>query len=508
MPLLTFQNIVKRFNDVEVVHGVSFELDAGEVMGLIGENGSGKSTCMNVLGGVIPATRGTMTFDSHSYSPKSPRDASATGIAFVHQELNLFGNLSIAENVFIDQFPRRYRWTPFFDKPTVIRQTEELLEQVGLHQAPTTQVSQLSQGERQMVEIAKGLRAEAKLMIFDEPTTSLTKQECDRLFKIIQRLRDQGLGIIYISHILHDVLQLTDQIVVLRDGSVAVRKSTKDCSHDELVRHMVGRDINQLYPSRKPTGDFDLEQPILQVDGLSEPGFIEKVNLQIHAGEIVGIAGLMGSGRTELARLLFGLDAFSEGTVFVGGQLLRSLSPKQCADAGMAFVTEDRHAEGLFATNRIRPNVAVASLSEYSRGGIGLLNRRDLASAADASANLVGLAHEDPWGKLVRNLSGGNQQKVVLAKWLMRAPQVLMLDEPTRGVDIGAKHEIYETIIQLADAGSAVLMISSELEELMGLCDRILVMRRGEMTAEFNRTEFAVERLMQAATRTPEASRS
>ena len=510
MHWLALDQIVKRFNTVQVLHGVSFGVDRGSVLGLIGENGSGKSTCMNILGGVTPATSGAMTIDGQPYRPATPRDATDVGIAFIHQELNLFTNLSIEENIFIDDFPKRSKWLPLLDRSEMRRRAGDLLEMIGLERPATARVNQLSQGERQMVEIAKGLRSDAKLMIFDEPTTSLTKQECDRLFQIIERLRSGGLAIIYISHILDDVLRLADEIVVLRDGAVASINRSESTSHDELVQQMVGREISQLYPSRSRPAESD---PGLAVRSLNLAGFVKNIDLQVDAGEIVGLAGMMGSGRTELARMLFGLDDFDSGTISVDGQELTKLSPAACAEAGMAFVTEDRRDEGLFLDARIRTNVASASLDDYAVGkrrfvSLGLIQTSRLKADADEAAASSGLAHESPWGKLVRNLSGGNQQKVVLAKWMMRRPRVLILDEPTRGVDIGAKHEIYESIARLAAAGTAILMISSEMEELTGMCDRIAVMQRGEIVAEFEGPEYDDESLMRAAIWTREEAQT
>ncbi len=531
MSSLTFQDVHKRFNSVEVLRGISFEINAGQVLGLIGENGSGKSTCMNILGGVVPSTSGTMTLDGDVYEPSCVQDAAQAGIAFVHQELNLFANLTIEENLYIDGFPRMARWLPLIDRRRVRAKTRDLLDLIELPQHPKTKISQLSQGERQMVEIAKGLRADAKLMIFDEPTTSLTERECDRLFEIIERLRQRGLAVIYISHILEDVIRLADSIVVLRDGSVSAKCGASETSIEQLVHHMVGREISQLFPTRQRPAvqECSLRRASIPYDGrprpspldstdedvhrtgilssaarlgvshLTRPGFVEDINLQIGEGEIVGLAGLMGSGRTELARILFGLDPFQSGEIAIAGRPLHRPTPKTCADAGMAFVTEDRRTEGLLLPARIRPNVAVASLADYSTAPFRMLDRKRLSADADASAHKAGLGHESPWGKLVRNLSGGNQQKVVLAKWLMRRPSVLILDEPTRGVDIGAKEEIYRSIVELAESGSAIFVIASETEELIGLCDRILVMNRGEISAEFTRPEFDTQRIMHAA---------
>ena len=496
MPLLEFDNVTKSFFGVPVLHGVSFELEAGQVLGLVGENGSGKSTSMNILGGVLPMDKGSMRLNGQPYAPRKPRDATARGIAFIHQELNLFDNLTIEENIFIDRFPRRYRYLPLIDRREIRARTRSLLESVDIRYSPTTLVNRLSPGERQLVEIAKALSIDARIIILDEPTTSLTQRETEKLFQIIQRLRSRGISMIYISHHLSDVLRLCDQIVVLRDGAVVGGGTNREMTPQEMISLLVGRTIEQMYPMRDvPATD----QPVLEVRGLTQPGIVEDISFALHAGEVLGVAGLMGSGRSELARILFGLDPYREGTIQVKETTVDRLTPRRCMDMGMAFVTEDRRAEGLLFGASVGDNVALASLAERASGALSVVDQRRLVDDIARVSQDAGLKVTHPWRMLVRHLSGGNQQKAVLAKWLLRRPDVFLLDEPTRGIDVGAKHEIYSIINQLVTGGAGVLLISSEMEELIGMCDRILVMSRGEITAVNQRLQFDSQQILQSA---------
>lgn len=495
-PLVEFDQVHKSFGQVEVLHGVSFSLQPAEILGLVGENGSGKSTSMNLLGGIHQPSGGQLRMNGQPYRPQTPADAGLAGITFIHQELNLFDNLSIAENLFVDNFPRIHSWVPWIDRPEMRRQTRQVLDRLGLCHSPDTMVGRLSPGERQLVEIAKSLLGEPRLIILDEPTSSLTQQECQRLFDVMRQLQQQGIAMIYISHLLQDVLDLSDHVVVLRDGTVAGSGKAKNLSVNEVVKLMVGRNIDQLFPQRTVSVH---EKVVLEVQGLSEPGIIQDVSLTIHSGEIVGIAGLMGSGRTELARTLFGLDSFVNGTVAIDGQTMVHLSPEKCSQQGMALLTEDRRSEGLLMPQSILANGALASLADYSSSMAGTIDQVSLDASVGSALSTVHLGEPNTTTKPVGHLSGGNQQKVVLAKWMMRSPRILLLDEPTRGVDIGAKSEIYKTINDLVQSGSGILMISSELEELTGMCDRILVMRRGEIVGEFACEEFCAEAIMRLA---------
>jgi ABC-type sugar transport system ATPase subunit len=496
-PVLEVRGIAKQFFGVQVLHGVHFAIRAGQALGLVGENGSGKSTSMNILGGVLQPDGGDMLLDGQPYRPATPRDAAQAGIAFIHQELNLFPNLSIEENVFIDRFPRR-SVLPFIDRKAIRSATDELLRQVDLHLPPGTQVARLSQGERQLVEIAKALSANPKVIILDEPTTSLTRREVDRLFAIMERLKKRGIGMVYISHALDDVFEVCEHVTVLRDGAVVGDAPAAELSMPKVIGMMVGRSIDAIFPARTLA---PRERTMLEVRGLSQPGVAENVSFAIRAGEVVGLAGLMGSGRSELARMIFGLDPFARGDVIVDGRPIAEPGPAACMEAGIAFLTEDRRHEGLLMDSSIAENTILASLADFS-GPAGLVDGGKVADAATSMARKVHLSTDRVTETKAKHLSGGNQQKVVIGKWLMRKPKVFILDEPTRGIDVGAKQEVYKIVNALVEDGSAVLLISSEIEELIGLSDRILTISRGEITGGFERSRFDREAIMAAATRT------
>ena len=498
-PLLAIRGLSKSFFGVEVLHDVSFELGRGRVLGLVGENGSGKSTTMNVIGGIHQPDRGEMVLDGQPYRPRRPRDAEAAGIAFIHQELNLFKNLSIEENLFIGGFPKLVAGLPFIDRRKVRARAKELLASIDLDVDPTRPVSRLSQGERQLVEIAKALGSDARIVIFDEPTTSLTARETERLFGQIQRLKAKGIAVVYISHILSDVMRQTDDIVVLRDGSLVAQSPTRAMSIDKLITAMVGRTIDQIYPKRE-TGPRS-GTPALQVDKLTQPGIVRDITFKVQPGEVVGISGLMGSGRSEMARILFGLDPYASGTITVAGQPLDQPTPEAAMARGIAFLTEDRRAEGLMMEGAIADNIALPSLPNYANGFARLIERTRLGDAVETTGRDVQVNARDFVETLVKNLSGGNQQKVVIGKWLLRRPTLFILDEPTRGIDVGAKYEVYKLINRLAGDGTGLLVISSEIEELIGMCDRILVMSHGEIRATYERAKFDREKIMRSAMR-------
>ncbi len=503
-PVVAFDRIEKSFFGVKVLKGVSFGVGAGRIVGLVGENGVGKSTLMNLLGGNLQPDAGELRVNGQSYAPRHPNDARAAGIAFVHQELNLFPNLSIAENLFLTDFPL-LGGVPWIDRGALRSRASESLRQVGLDHSPATLVERLPAGERQLVEIAKALGANARAIILDEPTTSLSTRECERLFTLVTQLQDRGIAIIYISHALGDVLRLCDDLVVLRDGEMVGSGSTKDFTHDRLVSLMVGRQLNQLYPERRASArrggllsNEPDQSPALQVERISQPGIVRDISFSLAAGEVLGISGLMGAGRSELARILFGLDPCASGEIRLAGQPLTG-APRQRIQRGLAFLTEDRRHEGLCMEASIAENMVLVTLPANSRTPARFLDFAGIKSAVTRMRDAVKLSPKATDVQAVRTLSGGNQQKVVLGKWLLAEPKVLILDEPTRGIDVGAKFEIYQLIHQLADRGAGVLVISSEIAELMGICDRILVMRHGGITGEFRREEFDREKILAAA---------
>ncbi|WP_368904584.1 sugar ABC transporter ATP-binding protein [Taklimakanibacter lacteus] len=499
-PLLSVSGLAKSFFGVRVLHGVDFDVFPGEALGLVGENGSGKSTCVNIIGGVLKPDAGEMSLNGAPYHPLSPKGAASAGIAFIHQELNLFGNLSIEENLFIERLPK-HRMLPLIDRRAVRARAVQLLREVELDLPPTTPVARLSQGERQLIEIAKAISMNAKVVIFDEPTTSLTRHEVDRLFTIIARLKARGIGMIYISHALDDVMAVCERITVLRDGAVLGGGPRDEFSLARIISLMVGRAIDTIYPERMVPPRAD---PVLRVEGLAQPGVAKDITFDIKEGEVVGLGGLMGSGRSELARMIFGLDAFSRGRIIVGDKVLANPTPREAIDAGMAFLTEDRRGEGLLMDFSIAENTILAALGRFARAA-GMLEWRKVVTESKTMAGRVHLSTDRVVETRAKHLSGGNQQKIVIGKWLMRMPKLFILDEPTRGIDVGAKQEVYRIINALVEAGSAVLLISSEIEELMGLSDRILTIYRGELTGSFARAAFDREILMGAVTRPPRA---
>jgi len=492
-PLLEARGIGKSFGGAPVLEGVSFSLEAGRVLGLVGENGAGKSTLMNVLGGVVAPDAGRMTLGGEDYRPRTPAEASSRGIAFIHQELNLHSNLSIAENLFLARLPRR-RFTPFLDRGWLASRTGEILAAVGLEVSPWTPVSELAAGERQLVEIARALAADARVVILDEPTTSLGSAEIARLFALLARLKGEGRGLIYISHSLGDVLSQADDVLVLRDGAVVASGLAESFDEPSLIRHMVGRTLATVFPprSRRRPGD-----PVLEVRALTRPGAFRDVSFTVRRGEVLGLSGLMGAGRTEVVRAVFGLDRIESGEVRVRGEPLTPPSPREAVARGLALVTEDRRDDGLLLEASVADNLALAALGAHARWG--LIDGPGLARALAAQAGQVHLETAGGFARAAATLSGGNQQKVVLGKWLLTRPSVVLLDEPTRGIDVGAKQQVYQLVSDLADAGTAVLLVCSEIEELLGLADRVLVMRQGAVVAALPPGDFDQERILAAA---------
>jgi ribose transport system ATP-binding protein len=495
--ILRFENISKSFYGVPVLREVGLSLGEGRVLGLVGENGAGKSTLMNILGGVVQPDGGNMWLHREPYTPRNPSNASESGVAFIHQELNLFPNLTVGENLLLGDFPRSVRSGGLFiDRKRTRERARKLLREVHLDVSPDTPVEDLSPGEQQLVEIAKALSFNARIVIFDEPTTSLTALEAEHLFTLIARLRARGISIIYISHILDDVFRLSDEVTVLRDGEVAGGGPAGKFTREELISLMVGRKIEQLYPSRSQEPDA---AAVLEVKDVSHPGIARGISLRLHKREILGIYGLMGSGRTELARMVFGLDPHQEGEVRLHGRVLAKESVRESIARGLAFLTENRRGEGLLMEASVGDNMALVALDRYSRTAAKIVNQSRLGAAAENLSQSLRVRSARMLQQVVKTLSGGNQQKVVFGKWLLSEPSVFILDEPTRGVDVGAKSEIYGIIAGLADRGAGILLISSEIEELIGMCDRILVMREGEIIGEVPRPQFNREAILSLA---------
>ena len=494
VPRLEVEDISHSFFGVSVLRGVSLHVASGDVLGLVGENGAGKSTLMNIVGGLVRPDAGSMQVNGEGYSPAAPVDAGRHGIAFVHQELNLFSHLSVADNLFLTTYPRAAG--AFINRRAARDATEAALATLDLPFSSSTPVERLSPGQRQLLEILKATYGSPALVILDEPTTSLTSRETEKLFELIHRKRDEGTSFVYISHILGDVKRLCDQIAVLRDGALVDVRRAADLPVDEMISAMVGRPLEQLYPTRAGRAG---EEPVLEVSSLSAVGLVDDASVTVSAGEVVGIFGLMGSGRTELARVVYGLEKADAGTVKVAGKDVTHFSPRRRIAAGLAFVTEDRRGEGLLMDSSVQTNAALPSLSRWVRNVLAPLPTRAISQRVTATSATLRLKAGDLLRSPVRSLSGGNQQKVVLAKWLLTEPRALILDEPTRGVDVGAKYEVHRAILTAADAGAGLLVISSELPELLGICDRVLVMRQGKIVAMFDRASYDTRMILGAA---------
>ncbi|MBL8134403.1 MAG: sugar ABC transporter ATP-binding protein [Anaerolineae bacterium] len=495
-PILTLTAVSKSFPGVRALQDVHFDMVPGEVHALLGENGAGKSTLIKIISGVYKPDGGEMRLDGKLVAFSNPREAQAGGIATIYQELSLYPELTVAENIFMGHAPRRQvgpvkvvNWSEM----TV--RAKEILASLNIHDLDVRRkVGSLSVGNRQRVEIAKALSINARILIMDEPTAALTEADVIRLFEIVRLLRQRGVAIIYISHRLGEVFELADRVTVLRDGQYVGTNEVKDVTPDHLISMMVGRTIDNLFPKL----DTTVGAPVLEVRNLWNKPLCRDVSFQVRAGEIVGLAGLVGSGRSELAQTIFGFTPAQSGEIILNGQTIRVRNPGDAMKHGIAYVPEDRGTQGLIREMRIRENVSLAVLKTLTRTGfINSPAERDLAAHAIEQLGIRAYSPE----QLVSKLSGGNQQKVVVSKWLASKPKVLIMDEPTRGVDVGAKAEIHRLISELASQGLAILMISSELPEVLGMSDRVLVMREGRIVAEFARKDATQENVVSAMMR-------
>jgi rhamnose transport system ATP-binding protein len=490
-PVVELRDVTKQFGAVQALRGVQLALYPGEVHALVGENGAGKSTLVKMLGGIHQPDTGEILINGRPVALTSPLDARAHGIAVIQQHPFLFPDLDVAENVFMGRQPK----TRFgrIDWRRMNREVDTLLRPLGVSFAATTPVRGLSVADQQMVEIAKALSQNARVLVMDEPTASLSAREVERLFAIVRRLREQGAAILFVSHRLEEVAELADRVTIFRDGGYVITAPTSELTTDQIIRHMVGRQLDSLFPKEAA----EIGEVVLSVRGLSRLGAFQDVSFDLRRGEILGLFGLVGAGRTEVARVIFGVDGAERGTVALNGRPVSIADPTDAMNHGIAYVPEDRHAQGLILTFPIDENITLPILRRLSN--LTLVNSgKAEAIAADYAARLqVKSAGMD---QLVSALSGGNQQKVVLGKWLATDPVVLMLDEPTRGIDIGTKAEVHRIISHLAGQGLAILMISSELPEILGMSDRILVMHEGRVSGEFGRADADQERVMFAAT--------
>jgi ribose transport system ATP-binding protein len=489
--VLRMSGIVKRYPGVVALDGVDFEVRRGEVHVLLGENGAGKSTLVKILAGAVRRDAGAMEIEGRSCDLATPREARAAGVSIIYQEFNLVPGLTVAENIFLGREPRGFL-PSVIDQTRLIREAEQLLRGLGVVIDPRAVVRRLGMAEQQMVEVAKALSVEAKIVVMDEPTSALTDREIVRLFLVIRALRDRGVAIIYISHRLDELFQIGDRVTVLRDGRLIGTRTIAESTRAGLIRMMVGRDLTEQFPPRGgPLGG-----EVLRVEGLTRRGVIEGISFALHRGEVLGLTGLMGAGRTELARALFGADPIDAGRVWIRGREVVVRSPRHAVRLGLGFLTEDRKRQGLLLGRNVTDNICLASLDLFSCGSV-IREGRERAEAFRLASELRVKAPS--LGERVLNLSGGNQQKVVLAKWLCRSAEILLFDEPTRGIDVGAKAEIYQLVRRLAASGKAILMISSELPEILGLSDRILVMSRGRLVGEFVAAEATPEAILRCA---------
>ena len=491
--LLRMENIEKAFPGVKALDKVNLTVKAGTVHALMGENGAGKSTLMKCLFGVYSKDGGKIYLEGKEINFKSSKEALENGVAMVHQELNQALKRNVMDNMWLGRFPKVAKGVPITSEKKMYKATKEVFDKLEINVDPKTVMSRMPVSQRQMVEIAKAVSYNSKVIVFDEPTSSLTEEEVEHLFKIINMLRDQGCGIIYISHKMAEILRISDEVTIMRDGKWIATKDAKGLTTDEIIKLMVGRELTNLYPPKtNEIGDV-----LLDVKDLSAMySKLSDVSFSARKGEILGVAGLDGSGRTELLENIFGVATRKSGKLTLDGKPIRNRNSRDSIKNGFALLTEERRATGIFSILNIRENATISSLGKCRSGP--LLSKKKLKKSTDWCIDSMHIKTPSQETK-IRSLSGGNQQKVILGRWLLTEPTVLLLDEPTRGIDVGAKYEIYELIIDLAAKGKTVIMVSSEMPELLGVCDRILVMSGGRLAGEVNAADTTQEEIMALA---------
>lgn len=491
-PMLKMVNISKSFPGVKALEKVNLTAYGGEVTALMGENGAGKSTLMKILSGVYTKDEGQIFVEGQEANIKGIKDAEALGVTIIHQELSVLPNLTISENIFLGN-EKFNGVTRRINKKLLQERSKLFLEQIGCNLDPNTLVSDISVGEKQMVEIAKALTKNSKVIIMDEPTTALTDKETRSLFKVIENLKDKGIAVIYISHRMEEIFEICDRVTVLRDGKFVGEEILKDINNEKLIAMMVGRNIEEQFPylNNEPS------QVLLEVKNITFKNKVKDASFKVKQGEILGVAGLMGSGRTELAKTIFGAFKKESGQIIINGKEITISSPKDAIDNGICYLSEDRKKEGLILGMSVADNMTLSNLRKYEQKS-KIINKNEELNDVKFYINKLKIKTPSE-NQLIKNLSGGNQQKVILAKWLLLSPQVLIIDEPTRGIDVGAKKEIYELLNELKADGKAIIMISSDMPEVLGISDRIMVMSEGRISGELSRTEANQEEIMKLA---------
>lgn len=490
--MIEMTGINKSFNGNAVLKDVQFNLKDGEIHALMGENGAGKSTLMKILSGIYIKDSGEIKVDGETVHFKSIKDAEKYGIVVIHQELNILPDLTVAENLFLGK-EQTYGKLGILKNKAMDKEATKLLDKLGLHVSPKTRAGDLSVGKQQIIEIAKAIASDAKYIVMDEPTAALTDREIKTLFKTIRELKEKGISFVYISHRMEEIFSICDRITILRDGQYIGERNISETNFDEIVAMMVGRQLGQRFPERKcKIGDVKLE-----VRNFTIKDLFENISFQVRKGEVVGVAGLMGAGRTELVETIFGYRKAESGKILIDGKEVKIKSPFDAMKHNIGYVTEDRKTKGLVLDFSIQENVSLANLKKVSSSGV--VNKGREQALVKKYIEQLKIRTSSP-KQSVNSLSGGNQQKVVLAKWLGTEPEILILDEPTRGVDIGAKKEIYQIINNLAESGVAILMISSELPEIIGMADRVIVMHEGKLTGEVQKADMTQELIMHYAT--------
>ncbi|MCY9762012.1 sugar ABC transporter ATP-binding protein [Paenibacillus alvei] len=488
---IQMKGIHKAFGSNQVLSGVDFDLREGEVHALMGENGAGKSTLMNILTGLHQRDKGTILIDGKETYFANPKEAERQGIAFIHQELNIWPDMTVVDNLFIGK-EMSSSWGLLKSKEMKTLAKEQF-KRLSVDIPLNMEAGQCSVGQQQMIEIAKALLTDTKVIIMDEPTSALTEREIQKLFEVIRSLKQEGVSIVYISHRMEEIFEICDRITVMRDGRTVDTKAIPETNFDEVVKKMVGRELTERFPARNPSP----AEVVLEVEHATRKGWFEDVSFKVRQGEIVGFSGLMGSGRTEIMRALFGLDRLDQGEVRMFGKKVVIRKPVDAVNHGIGFITEDRKDEGLVLDFSVRENMVLPSISGFTKKGlISTQSEKVFVDALIKRLQIKTHSAETAAG----NLSGGNQQKVVIAKWIGIGPKLLILDEPTRGVDVGAKREIYQLMNELTGHGVAIIMVSSELPEVLGMSDRIVVVHEGRITGELNKAEATQEKIMTLAT--------